>query len=183
MLAHPGHWAEPARGALPPSPPPTHRAEYVCYTELVRTAKRPYMAGLTGIEPQWLPDVAAPLCTFSQPLPDPPPFYKAATDQVGCRPREPGTMRACCWRCLACPATTTATMHQAPQHLCAHGAPFTPCRAPQVLCWRDVTFSRHDWQLPRCTARHPDPNERCAVFGAALLEGKVLPSFAGALVW
>lgn len=51
-----------------------------------------------------------------------------------------------------------------------------------MLCWRDVTFGRHDWQLPRCALPHPDPAERCAVFGAALLEGRVLPSFAGGWV-
>ena len=103
--------------------------EWVAYIELVRTVKRPYMAGITAVEPQWLPEVAPPLCTPSPPLPDPAPFYRAATDQV--------------------------------------------------VCWRDVTFGRHDWALPRSTAPHPDPAECCAVFGAALLEGKVLPSFAG----
>lgn len=54
------------------------------------------------------------------------------------------------------------------------------CAHPQVLCWRDVTFGRHDWALPRCTAAHSDATERCAVFAAALLEGRVLPSLAGA---
>ena len=39
-------------------------------------------AGLTSIEPQWLAEVSAPLCTFSEPLADPPPFYRAASDQV-----------------------------------------------------------------------------------------------------
>jgi ATP-dependent RNA helicase DHX37/DHR1 len=48
-----------------------------------------------------------------------------------------------------------------------------------VLCWRDATFGRHDWPLPRSAAPHPDAAERCAVFGAALLDGRVLPSFAG----
>lgn len=115
--------------------------EFVVYAELIRTAKRPYMAGgwvvgrfgaaqgcwgicercgrvhgaagccwvpspckhcpaagvlvpelacflcnptagVTAIEPQWLPDVAAPLCTFSQPLAEPAPFYKPAADKV-----------------------------------------------------------------------------------------------------
>lgn len=110
--------------ALHAAPP-----EYVAYAELVRTAKRPYMAGLTAIEPQWLPAVAPALCTFSAPLPDPPPFYQPAADAV--------------------------------------------------MAWRDVTFGRHDWALPRAPARHPDATERCAVFGAALLEGRVLPSLAG----
>ena len=60
---------------------------------------------------------------------------------------------------------------------CSLGAPAAPLL--QVLCWRDATFGRHSWQLPRCARPHPDATERCAVFAAALLEGKVLPSFAG----
>ena len=60
---------------------------------------------------------------------------------------------------------------------CSLGAPTAPLL--QVLCWRDATFGRHSWQLPRCARPHPDATERCAVFAAALLEGKVLPSFAG----
>jgi hypothetical protein len=39
-------------------------------------------AGLTSIEPQWLPEVAAPLCEFSEPLADPAPTYRAGSDQV-----------------------------------------------------------------------------------------------------
>ena len=62
---------------------------------------------------------------------------------------------------------------------CAPAPPAAAATSAQVLCWRDVTFGRHGWQLPRCAAPHPDPGERCAVFGAALLEGRVLPSFAG----
>lgn len=88
-LPHAGKCAKTVRARLTLLPAPPCPAEYVCYTELVRTAKRPYMAGLTGIEPQWLADVAAPLCTFSPPLPDPPPFYKPASDQVGWHPRLP----------------------------------------------------------------------------------------------
>ena len=85
--------------------------------------------GVTAIEPQWLPKVAAPLCIFSAPLPDPPPFYAARCDEV--------------------------------------------------QAWRDVSFGRHNWPLPRTASRHPDATERCAAFGAALLEGRVLPSLAG----
>lgn len=116
--------------------------------------------------------MAAPLCTFSEPLAEPPPFYKLATDQVG-------------WR-----ASRVACGGQARHTGACAGRADVPTRPrtrlpvptlppAQVLCWRDVTFSRHDWQLPRCAMPHPDPTERCAVFGAALLEGKVLPSFAG----
>ncbi|GAB4819939.1 hypothetical protein N2152v2_006985 [Parachlorella kessleri] len=103
--------------------------ELVAYTELVRTAKRPYMAGLTAIEPPWLPEVAAPLCEFSEPLEDPPPAYRPGSDQV--------------------------------------------------VCWRQVTFGKHGWQLPPSSGPHPDPQERCAVFAAALLEGRVLPAMQG----
>jgi ATP-dependent RNA helicase DHX37/DHR1 len=57
--------------------------ELVAYTELVRTVKRPYMSGLTAVEPQWLAEVGVPLCAFSSPLAEPPPFYRPAADQVG----------------------------------------------------------------------------------------------------
>lgn len=56
--------------------------ELVTYTELVRTVKRPYMAGVTAIEPQWLSALAAPMCTFSAPLIDPAPFYSVTADAV-----------------------------------------------------------------------------------------------------
>ncbi|KAK9814452.1 hypothetical protein WJX72_006123 [[Myrmecia] bisecta] len=63
-----------------------HRAapQFAVYTQLVRTEKRPYMAGLTEIEPQWLAEVAQPLCTFSDPLASPPPLYSPAEDCVFC---------------------------------------------------------------------------------------------------
>jgi ATP-dependent RNA helicase DHX37/DHR1 len=63
--------------------------ELAVYTELVRTAKRPYMAGLTAVEPRWLAEVAAPLCAFSPPLADPPPFYAPARDEVRPAGRQP----------------------------------------------------------------------------------------------
>ncbi len=49
----------------------------------------------------------------------------------------------------------------------------------QVLCWRQVTFGKHGCQLPPSSGPHPDPQERCAVFAAALLEGRVLPAMQG----
>lgn len=56
--------------------------EFVVYSELVRTVKRPYMAGVTAIDPRWLPTVAAPLCTLSAPLADPAPYYNPNADAV-----------------------------------------------------------------------------------------------------
>jgi ATP-dependent RNA helicase DHX37/DHR1 len=101
--------------------------DFVVYSEIVRTVKRPYMAGLTAVEPRWLATAATPLCNFSTPLLDPPPFYSPAVDTV--------------------------------------------------LCWQDVTFGSFDWPLPKHAATHPELSERCAVFAAALLEGKILHKF------
>ncbi len=42
--------------------------EYVVYTQLVRTTKRPYMAGVTAVEPLWLAQSSSPLCKVSEPL-------------------------------------------------------------------------------------------------------------------
>ncbi len=102
--------------------------DLVVYSEIVRTVKRPYMAGLTTVEPRWLATAAAPMCNFSSPLLDPPPFYNVSVDTV--------------------------------------------------LCWQDVTFGSFDWPLPRHAAPHPELAERCAVFAAAFLEGKIARKFA-----
>jgi ATP-dependent RNA helicase DHX37/DHR1 len=37
--------------------------EYVVYGDIVRTAKRPYLALVTAIEPQWLADCGSSLCS------------------------------------------------------------------------------------------------------------------------
>ncbi|KAA6424230.1 MAG: ATP-dependent RNA helicase kurz [Trebouxia sp. A1-2] len=58
--------------------------EFVVYTQLISTAKRPYMAGVTAIEPSALSEVAKPLCTWSGPLLEPAPAYSPATDAVQC---------------------------------------------------------------------------------------------------
>lgn len=50
-----------------------------------------------------------------------------------------------------------------------------------MVCWRQAAFGKHEWQLPPHACPHPDATERCAVFGAALLEGKVLPAMQGTL--
>ena len=41
-------------------------------------------AGVTVIEPEWLAEVAAPLCSFSAPLDEPPPAYSPKMDSVLC---------------------------------------------------------------------------------------------------
>ena len=48
-----------------------------------------------------------------------------------------------------------------------------------MLAWHDASYSQHDWALPRLLLPHPDTTTCAAVFAAALLGGKVLPSFAG----
>ncbi|KAK9113819.1 hypothetical protein Syun_020616 [Stephania yunnanensis] len=57
--------------------------EFLVYSELVQT-KRPYMHGVTSVEPAWLPQYAGSLCNFSAPLTDPKPFYQCKSDQVFC---------------------------------------------------------------------------------------------------
>jgi len=37
--------------------------EYVVYGDIVQTAKRPYMAMVTSVEPHWLADSGTVLCT------------------------------------------------------------------------------------------------------------------------
>lgn len=41
--------------------------QFLAYSEVVRTAKRPYMAGVTEVEAGWLAEVAAPLVTLLAP--------------------------------------------------------------------------------------------------------------------
>lgn len=101
--------------------------EYLVYTEIIRSIKRPYMIGVSAIEPMWLPDVASPLCRMGPPLNDPPPVYSKSRDVV--------------------------------------------------LCWRDVFFGKHDWELPQHATVHPNSSERAAYFAAALLEGTVFETF------
>ncbi|KAI8463435.1 MAG: P-loop containing nucleoside triphosphate hydrolase protein [Monoraphidium minutum] len=56
--------------------------EYVSYLQLVRGAKRPYMSGLTPLEPAWLAACGTPLAALSPPLADPPPAYSPDADAV-----------------------------------------------------------------------------------------------------
>lgn len=48
-----------------------------------------------------------------------------------------------------------------------------------VVAYREARYGLHGWALPAVAAPHPDAAERAAVFGAALLEGRVLPALAG----
>ncbi|GBF90232.1 ATP-dependent RNA helicase [Raphidocelis subcapitata] len=58
--------------------------EFVVYTQLVRTVKRPYMAGVTAVEPAWLAACGSPLARPSPPLLEPGPFYRPESDAVLC---------------------------------------------------------------------------------------------------
>lgn len=104
--------------------------EFVVYNEIISTG-RPYMWGVTAVKANWLVSHATPLCTFSKPVADPPPWYDPSLDTV--------------------------------------------------MCWVLPTFGPHRWELPP----HPIPlnnsKARASVFAAALLEGKVIPSFRSLL--
>lgn len=56
---------------------------------------------------------------------------------------------------------------------------YRPPPTDAVLAWREARYGPRGWQLPPVAAPHPDQAERCAVFAAALLEGRVLPALAG----
>lgn len=57
-------------------------------------------------------------------------------------------------------------------------APFYQPEVDCVLAWHDAAYSQHSWQLPRLLLPHPDEPSCAAVFGAALLAGRVLPAAA-----
>lgn len=40
--------------------------------------------GITSIEPEWLPEFAAPYCNISEPLKDPPPYFDKKSGRVKC---------------------------------------------------------------------------------------------------
>jgi ATP-dependent RNA helicase DHX37/DHR1 len=128
--------------------------EYVVYTELIRTTKRPYMAGVTAIEPQWLVHAVS-----------------AQQQQQEGSGRVEGSSSSS--------SSSTNTIYVSP--LCQLGPPLSdppPTYLPnkdQVVCWREVRYGKHDWLLPHYVALHPDVKERRALFAAALLEGKILP--------
>ncbi len=115
-------------------PPPTGQPGCTAASVLCNhVSKICLAAGVTEIEAGWLAEVAQPLCSFSEPLPEPPPGYSAQADAV--------------------------------------------------LSWRAVTFGSLGWELPPSRAWHPHAEERAAAFGAALLEGNVLPALKGELTF
>lgn len=61
--------------------------------------------------------------------------------------------------------------------------PLYSASSDEVLAWSDASYSRLAWPLPRQQRRHPNADERAAVFGAALLEGRVLPCMTGGGHW
>jgi ATP-dependent RNA helicase DHX37/DHR1 len=148
--------------------------EYVVYMDVVRTAKRPYMAHVTAIEPQWLADFGTSLCTGA---------CVGCVGPWGCAQRvsmctRPDTLPLPCHLCL--PARTYVVSEPL-----AEPAPVYQPELDAVLAWHEAAYSPHDWALPRLLLPHPDPTTRAAVFAAALLGGRVLPALsalAGVLV-
>ncbi|KAL8569007.1 hypothetical protein ACOMHN_048255 [Nucella lapillus] len=59
------------------------KKELVVYQHIHITS-RPYMKGVVGVEPHWLPEVAPYHCQFSKPLTDPPPSWAEDTGKVMC---------------------------------------------------------------------------------------------------
>jgi hypothetical protein len=60
--------------------------EFVVYMSIVCTAKRPYMALVTSVEPQWLADCGSSLCTGA--------WVRCCGTECCCR----GTVDVlCCW--------------------------------------------------------------------------------------
>ncbi|XP_033627885.1 probable ATP-dependent RNA helicase DHX37 [Asterias rubens] len=57
--------------------------QFVVYQEVIETS-RPFMRGVTAIEPEWLPVILPQLCTFSKPLEKPAPTYEEETGTVHC---------------------------------------------------------------------------------------------------
>ena len=56
--------------------------DYVVYTDLLQTEKRPYVVGATAIEPEWLIDHASALVDRGAMLRDPAPRYVSSKDKV-----------------------------------------------------------------------------------------------------
>jgi len=55
---------------------------WVIYSDIIRTEKRPYMVGLSTIEPQWIYSAVPQLTRVSHPLPSPAPRYIPQNDCV-----------------------------------------------------------------------------------------------------
>ena len=89
--------------------------------------------------------------------------------------------------CLAAGVTEIEPgwLSEVAQPLCSFSEPLAEllpsysAQADAVLSWRAVTFGSLGWELPPSRAQHPSAEERAAVFGAALLEGSVLPAMKG----
>ena len=54
--------------------------DYVVYTDLLQTAKRPYLMGATSVDAAWLVDEAPALASLSAPLEEPAPRYVTGRD-------------------------------------------------------------------------------------------------------
>jgi len=57
--------------------------DFCVYREITHTS-RPYMKGVTSINPSWLPVLGKPLCHFSKPLETSTPRYDPESDSIKC---------------------------------------------------------------------------------------------------
>ncbi|XKL67300.1 hypothetical protein PGB90_002791 [Kerria lacca] len=58
--------------------------EWIVYQEVYQMNNKFYARGITSIEPEWLPEFAAPYCNISEPLKDPPPYFDKKSGRVKC---------------------------------------------------------------------------------------------------
>jgi hypothetical protein len=79
------------------------------YLELSQSA-RVYMKGVSPINPQWLPRLAAPMCDRTGPLAEPAPRYDAELDEAICQrlPRGSGQLGS-----FGCPASLRSCVYDA----------------------------------------------------------------------
>uniref|UniRef100_A0A2P2HYL0 RNA helicase n=3 Tax=Hirondellea gigas TaxID=1518452 RepID=A0A2P2HYL0_9CRUS len=54
-------------------------------------------------------------------------------------------------------------------------APFYDSEKDSVMCYRNATFARADWEVPRCLVPHPAGQDLYARFAYHLLKGEVCP--------
>lgn len=148
----------------------------VCPAAACSTCRQCSTTGATAIEAAWLPEVAAPLCTLSIPLEEPPAQYSRAADAVLSwhDVRDVGCLFPTGWpecRCIYRPLLIVTRRDRNPKTLKLQMTFVAVCVVTQV------SFGRHAWQLPRCQRPHPDATARAGAFAAALLLGRVLPAW------
>ena len=157
-----------------------------------------HATGVMSIQGQWLAEVAAPLCKFSEPVTEPAPKYSPQQDAVVAwrevptlpvsqlssrtRPRNLFAQKRLHCRLTNSPVNLRSApllyrVRQSAGAVMATELLRRPQYGDKPLCTQ-VWFGRHDWDMPPAPQPHPMLAERCAVFAAALLAGQVLPAMA-----